>query len=256
MKPEPSPSLTPTTPAPTGEAAAAAYIAQELPKARKASRRARIIGLVLIGLIGGYISVISVTLVKFFQPQEAAQIASGMLLQHIASDGPALALQVERQIPLLIRQLPDYVIHQLPGYRQELEQAMGEQLQTHCTALGKELGKQMDELIASHQSDLKTLLAHPNDRAALRAVLPDLDQTVTGFLTTDAEGKVVQSYINDLANGLKDVEQHMDRLANGSNLTAEEKKVRRSLAVLAKAIKDNTKVPEAAPGAAAKLAKK
>ena len=256
MKPEQSPATPPATPAPTGEAAAAAYIAQELPKARKAFKRTRLVGLVLIGLVGGYISVISVTLVKFFQPQEAAQIASGMLVQHIASDGPVLALQIERQIPLLIRQLPDYVIQQLPGYRQEVELALEVELQSHCASLGRELGKQMDELIASHQSDLKTLLAHPNDRAAMRAVLPDLDQTVTGFLTADADGKLVQAYINDLAGGLKEVEKRVDRLANGSNLTAEEKKVRRSLAVLAKAIKDQTKQPEATPGAVGKLAKK
>jgi hypothetical protein len=256
MKPEQAPSTTPATPAPTGEAAAAAYIAQELPKARKAYRRAMIIGLVLIGLVGGYISVISVTLVRFFRPQEAAQIASGMLVQHIASDGPALALQVERQIPLLIRQLPDYVIQQLPAYRQEVELALEVELQGHCAALGRELGKQMDELIATHQADLKTLLAHPNDRAVLRTVLPDLDQTVTGFLTTDADGKLVQGYINDLAAGLKDIEKRMDRLANGSNLTPEEKKARRSLAVLSKAIKDNTKIAETTAVPVGKLAKK
>ena len=256
MKPEQTPSTTPETPATTGEAAAAAYIAQELPKARKALKRARIIGLVLIGLVGGYISFISVTLVKFFQPREAAQIASGMLVQRIASDGPALALQIERQIPLLIRQLPDYVIQQLPSYRQDVELALETELQAHCAALGKDMGRQMDELFANHQADLKTLLEHPNDRAALRTVLPDLDQTVTGFLTTDADGKVVQEHITDLADGLKEVEKHMDRLANGSNLTPEEKKARRSLAVLAKASKVKTKEPEITPAPASKLASK
>lgn len=255
MKPEQSPSTAPATASQPGEAAAA-YIAQELPKARKAFRRTRIIGLVLIGLVGGYISVISLTLVKFFQPQEAAQIASGMIVQHVASDGPGLALQVERQVPLLIRQLPDYVIKQLPLYRQDVELTLESELEGHCTALSKELGKELDEQIAEHQAELKTLLAHPNDRAALRAVLPDLDQTVTGFLTTDADGKVVREHINDLAAGLKEVEKHMDRLANGSNLSPEEKKARRSLAVLAKAIKDNTKVVATADAPLGKLASK
>jgi hypothetical protein len=255
MNPEQLPSAAPATSIQPGEAAAA-YIAQELPKARKAYRRSRIIGLVLIGLVGGYISVISLTLVKFFQPQEAAQIASGMLVQHIASDGPALALQIERQVPLLIRQVPDYVIQQLPVYRQEVELTLESELQGHCVALGKELGKQMDEQIAEHQAELKTLLARPTDRAALRAVLPDLDQTITGFLTTDADGKVVREHINDLAAGLKEVEKHMDRLANGNNLTPEEKKARRSLAVLAKAIKDNAKVVATTDAPVGKLASK
>jgi hypothetical protein len=255
MKPEQTPSTTPETPAGTADAAAA-YIAQELPKARKALKRTRIIGLVMVCLVGGYISFISLTLVKFFQPHEAAQIASGMLMQRIASDGPILALQVEREIPLLIRQLPDYVIRELPGYRQELELALEWELQNHCAALSRDVGKQMDIQIDGHQSELKSLLEHPNDRTVLRSVLPDLDQTITGFLTTDADGKVVQDHITDLANGLKEVEKHMDRLANGTNLTPEEQKARRSLAVLAKSIKDKTKEPDLAPAPVGKLARK
>ena len=90
MKPESSPSVTPITPSPTGDAAAAAYIAQELPKARKALRRARIIGLVLIGFIGGYFTVISVTLVRFFQPQAAAQVHR---LAHVRLGSAALWTQ-------------------------------------------------------------------------------------------------------------------------------------------------------------------
>lgn len=255
MKTEQIPSTTPATPAETGEAAAA-YIAQELPKARKALKRTRIIGVVLLCLVAGYISFISLTLVKFFQPSEAAQIASGMLIQRIASDGPVLAAQVEREIPLLIRQLPDYVIRELPSYRQETEQALMAELETHCAALSRQLGKQMDEQIESHQSELKNLLEHPNDRAVVRSVLPDLDQTITSFFTTDADGKVVREHITDLAAGLKEVEKRMDRLANGANLTPEEQKARRSLAVLAKAIKDKTKAPEVASTPVGKLASK
>ena len=255
MKPEQTPAPAPQTPAETSDAAAA-YIAQELPKARKALKRTRIVGLVLICLVGSYISFISLTLVKFFQPREAAQIASGMLVQHIASDGPTLALQIERQIPLLIRQLPDYVIRELPTYRQEVELALEGELRAHCAGLSRDLGKELDAQIDSHQSELKSLLEHPNDRAVLRTVLPDLDQTITGFLTADADGKVVQERITDLATGLKDVEKHMDRLANGAGLTPEEQKARRSLAVLAKAIKDKTNVPEVVPAPVGKLARK
>ena len=255
MKPEQTPSTAPQTDAGTGDAAAA-YIAQELPKARKALKRARIIGLVLLCLVGGYISFISVTLVKFFQPREAAQIASGMLMQRVASDGPILALQIEREIPLLIRQLPDYVIHELPAYRQELELSLEGELQAHCVVLSRDVGKELDAQIDTHQSELKSLLEHPNDRAVIRTVLPDLDQTITGFLTADADGKVVQEHITDLAAGLKEVEKHMDRLANGSSLTPEEQKARRSLAVLAKAIKEKTKVPEVASTRVGKLARK
>ena len=67
---------------------------------------------------------------------------------------------------------------------------------------------------------------------------------------------VCSEQINDLAAGLKDIEKRMDRLANGSNLTPEEQKARRTLAMLAKAIKDKTKVPELASAPVGKLAQK
>ena len=171
MKPETSASATPATSGPAGDSAAVAYIAQELPKARKALRRARVVGLVLLGLVGGYFTVISVTLVRFFQPQAAAQVASGMVLEHVANDGPALAVELERQIPLLIRQAPDYVIRQMPAYRQQAELVVETELQGHCENLAKEVGKQMDDLIATHASELRTLLDHPNDRAGKVKVL-------------------------------------------------------------------------------------
>jgi hypothetical protein len=256
MKPRPSRQPEPPTPAQTDEAAAIAYVAQELPRARKALQRTRMVGAVLLVLVGTYISIISVTMVRFLQPREAAEVASGMVVQHIASDGPELAARVERQIPLFIRQLPDYLIQHLPGYRQELEHSLEAQLQVHAAALAKDLAKELDQQLARHQADLKMLLASPNDRVALRAVLPDLDQTITGFLTADAEGMEVRRRINDLGAGLKDIANHMDRLANGSNLTPEEKKARRSLAVLAKAIRDNTKMAETSDSAAARLASK
>jgi hypothetical protein len=256
MNPEPTTPTTSVTPSATSEATAATYIAQELPKARLAFKRARIFGVVLICLVGAYISVISITLVKFSQPQEAAQITSGMLIQHISNEGPALLGEVEREIPHLIRQLPDYIIEQLPTYRRDTELVLESELRGHCDLLSKQVGKQMDGLIDAHQADLKALLQNPNNREAIRNILPNLDQTITDFLANDADGKVLHEHITELAAGLTEVQKHMDRLANGTNLTPEEQKARHSLAMIGKAIKDQTKELGSAPTAMGKLARK
>ncbi len=255
MKSERTPTTTPKTPAEAGDPAAA-YIAQELPKARLALKRARMVGLALLVLVGGYISIISVTLVRFFQPADAAEVASGMVMQHIATEGPALVVQVEREIPLLIRQLPDYVIRELPAYRQEVEQALMAEFQTHWSGLSRDVGKELDTQLAAHQDVLKELLQHPNDRDLIRAALPNLELTITSFLTSDADGKVVQEHITDIAAGLKEIEKRMDRLAKGTNLTPEEQKARRSLAVLSKAIKAQTSQPDVASRPVRKMAGK
>ena len=249
MKTEQGPAPSVENPASPGETTALAYIARELPKARQALKRGRITGLILIAIVGCYMAAISLTMSKFFQPKEAAQVASGMLVQHIESAGPALAVQVEREIPLLIRHVPDYILGQLPAYRTEAEKIVEAEFQTYCDSFSRDLGTQLDKLISEHKADIKTLLESANDRAALRKTLPDLGLAITSFLKTDSDGRVISQHVADLAAALKEVEKRMDRLANGANLTPEEKKARRSVAMLAKVIQDNSKdpVPTAIP---------
>lgn len=246
MKSEPATSPVTQNETPDGEAFAVAHLAQEVPKARRALKRTRIVGTILILAVGAYIGVISTILVGFSQPKEAAQVASGVLVQHVKSEGPALAAQVEREIPLLIRQAPDYLIKEIPGYRKELQQALETEYQAYCNSLSRDLDDQIDKLIDDHKAEIKTLLANANDREAIRKTLPDFDQVIAEFAKNDVDGRAVKSQIHDLAATLKEVEKRMDRLANASDLTAEEQKARRALAMLAKVIQDNSKTPEAA----------
>jgi len=241
-----------TTPA--GEAAAAAYLAQEVPKARRTLKRTRIVGTILILCVGAYIGVISTVMVNFLQPKDAAQIATGMLTQHVKSEGPALAAQIEREIPLLIRQAPDYLIKEIPGYRRELQRQLETEYQAYCNSFSKNLGDQMDKLIDDHKAEIKTLLENANDRETIRKTLPDFDQVITEFTRNDTDGRALKSQIDDLAASLKEVEKRMDRLANASDLTPEEQKARRALAMLAKVIEDNAKTPEGASQSVTKLA--
>lgn len=228
----------------TGGETAIAYLAQELPQARKTLKRTRIVGAILICCVGAYIGTISYIMVGFLQPQEAAQVASGMLSQRVASDGPAFAAQVEREIPLLIRQLPDYLIKEIPNYRKEFQKTLESECQNYCSAFSKDFGDQVDKLIDDHKAEIKTLLDNASDRAAIRKVLPDFDRVVTDFMKSDVDGIALKKHIDDLAAALKEVEKRMDRLANGKDLTPEEQKTRRALAVLAKVIQDNANVPE------------
>ena len=254
MNTEIFPSASPQTPAAAGDAVATAYIAAEIVKARKELKRTRIVGVVLVCVVATYITIISTTMVGFFQPGAAAQVASGMLMQHVSSDGKALTAKVEQQIPQLIRELPDYAIKELPRYRHEMEQTLETELQAHCETLSADVGYQVDLLIDSHHEAIKQVLANANNRAALRQALPDLNRTVATYLATDPDGRAIHQHITDLAVALKDVQTRMDRLAYGKNLTPEEKSARRSLALLAQAIQTDNKEPLKAHTANGKLA--
>jgi hypothetical protein len=244
MNPAKPPAATPEAAPLTGEAVVAAYLAQELPKARQALKRTRIIGVILILLVGAYIGTISAIMVKFFQPKAAAEIASGMLAQHVMNDGPILAAQLEREIPYLIRQLPDYLIGELPVYRKELQQSLETGYETYCNSLSRDLGNQIDQLIDEHQAEIKTLLEDANDRDTIRKTLPDFDKVITDCMKNDPEGQALKEHIDAWATVLKEVEKRMDRLANGKNLTPEEQKARHALALLSEVIQENTNPPE------------
>jgi hypothetical protein len=241
--PEPAPA--------SGEAVALAYIAQELPKARKALRRTQILGVALLCVVAAYISVITLMLTRFFQPKEAAQVAAGMLIQRIDSGGPLLTKELESQIPRLIRQAPEYVLAQLPVYRADLEKRVEADFQVHCDKFNKEFGAEIDRVLDEHKTEIRSLIEGAHDRTALRKALPDFEQAVKHFLTRETDGRVISQSIAELAKALKDIEKRMDRLANGTNLTPEEQTARRSLAMLAKAIRSNTEMPAVTANSAA-----
>jgi hypothetical protein len=244
MKTEPSPTATPDATPQTGEAVVAAYLAQELPKVRRAFKRARITGIILILFVGTYMGVISTIMVNFFQPKAAAEVATGMLVQHVASDGPVLAARIEWQIPHLIQEVPDYLITELPVYRKELQQSLETDYETYCNSLNKDLGEQMDKLIDEHKAEIKTLLENASDRDTIRKTLPDFDKVINASLRNNVEGQALKDHIDEIAAALKEVEKRMDRLANGSNLTPEEQKARKALALLSKVIQNTAQIPE------------
>ncbi len=244
MKTNPSPAAAPQKATLTGEAVLAAYLAQELPKARQLLKRTRIICMVLILFVGAYIGIISTIMVNFFQPKAAAEVASGMLAQHAVKDGPILAAKVEWEIPHIIHEVPDYLIGELPVYRKELQQSLEAEYEAYCNSLSKDMGDQLDRLIDDHQAEIKTLLENASDRDAIRKTLPDFDRVIAESMKNDAEGQALRQHIDEWAAALKEVENRMDRLANGSNLTPEERKARYALALLSKVIDANAKMPE------------
>jgi len=229
----------------SGESLAADYIAQELPKTRKLLKRTKIVCVILILFVGAYIGTITTITLNFLKPKAAAEVVSGMVMQHAQRQGPALATQIEREVPSLIRQAPDYLIKEIPAFRKELQRSIEAECETYCLAQSKELGVRLDELIDEHKAEIKTLLENANDRAAIRKALPDFDRIVVESMKKNVEGKAVNEHIGEWASALSEIRQRTDRLAKGENLTPEEQKSRHALALLAKVIRSDTQMPEA-----------
>lgn len=252
-----SPTPVPENPALSGDAIAAAFLARELPNARKTLKRTRIIGIALIVFIAAYIGIISTIMVGFFEPKAAADVASGMLTQRVATQGEVLLSHLEREVPLLIRETPDYLINEIPDFRKQLQAALTADNEAYCNSLNHQWGAQMDEFIDAHKPEIRKLLENASDRDAIRKVLPDFDKLITETMQKDVEGQAAKEHIDAWAAALKEVDQRVDRLANGQNLTPEEIKARHALAMLSTSIKQTAQLPETVPAVAvAQLAKK
>jgi hypothetical protein len=232
------------TPSSNGDFLAAEFFAKELPDARRALRRTQIWGVVLILFMGAYIGIISTILVGFFQPQAAAEVANGMLKEHFAKDGPVLLTQVEQEIPRIIQATPDLLIHEIPAFRQQMQEALAADCQTYCIGLTREFGTRMDQYIDAHQSEIHTLLENAGDRDAMRKALPDFDQYVTDTLLKNTEGQAAKEHIDAWEAALKEVDQRVDRLANAQDLSPEEIKARHALALLSAVTRQNTQLPD------------
>jgi len=224
----------------------AAYLAEELPKARRSLKRTRITCVILILFVAAYISTITAVMVNFFQPKAAAEVASGMMVQHARSEGPILAAQIVGQIPRLIHEVPDYLIGELPAYRKQLQRSLETEYEAYCNSLGRDLGKKIDMLIDTHKAEIKILLENANDRDAIRKTLPDFDKVIAETLKNNPEGQALQQHIVEWAAALEVVEKRMDRLANATDLTPEEQKARHALSLLSKVIESNTQLPAGA----------
>jgi hypothetical protein len=228
---------------PAPDTTATDYISQELARSRKALKRTRVVGAILVCGIAAYIGAITYILTGYFEPAEAAQVASGMLAQRVAADGPAFAASAESQILSLLHQTPDYLKQQLPVLRKELQAQFENEFRTYCGSLSANLGNKMDQFLDDHQGEIKSLLDNANDRAAIRRTLPSFDQMVADFVQNDVDGRTLKKHIDDLSLALKEVEKRMDRLANATDLTVEELKARRALAVIAKVTTQQTSIP-------------
>jgi hypothetical protein len=219
---------------PGSEPMASAYLALRLERARKTLKRTQLAGSILIAVVAIYFSIITYILVGFFQPDQAARVASGMLTERAEQNGPVIASGVEREIPVLLRETPDYLKRQLPVLRKEMQASFVNEFSAHCQSMSDKVGANMDNYIDDHKAEIQNLLENGDDRDAIRKQLPSFDDVVTDFVQHDADGRDLKKQIDELAVSLKDIEKRMDRLANATDLTPEEKKARRALAVIAK----------------------
>jgi hypothetical protein len=226
----PVPAVVPSS----GEAVAENYVADQLQSARAGLQRTRIIGIVLMVVIVGYLSYVTIKFQQSLRPDNAAEIASGMISQQVQDKGPEMAEQAKQRVQAMIAGLPDYALTQLPEYRVALEDRLEADLTKHCKETSDLLGQHLDQFLEEHKDKIKQILTTGQDREAVRQMGADLEHQLMEYLKEKpANGESVQDQINHSLRALREVEATVARLANAKDLNPQERKTRRAIALIA-----------------------
>ena len=241
--PTPEVPATPET-APAGRGSTAEkYIANELFAAQKALRTTQIVGIVLVAFITIYMGYMTAKVTGYAQPATAAEVAIGIIGEKVETGSSAAAESFKEQIPVIMKQLPDTVIATMPQAREALEEQVETDLRKYCKGTSDELGKHFDAFLKLHKDELKTVFEVGADKAALHKIGPSLEKELMGFISAPPEGggDSAKAKIDKALNVLKEIKAKTTRLATAKNLTTEERKTKRAIAIISHTVNKELK---------------
>lgn len=216
------------------------FIASELAEAKKNLKTLQIGGSLLIAVLGVYLGGIAGKFHRDLQPQEAAKIAKGLLMQRIDEAQPQLASYLREQAPAMIQQVPDYAMQQMPVYRESIEQDLESKFAKFANDTSAELDNLLDTFLQGHVDEFREIILSGQDKEVTDKVAADLRDMFVAYLADSSQGgESIQDKLDHALKALHDIEKKTTRLANAKDLTPQEAKTRRAIAVLFKTIEDN-----------------
>lgn len=214
------------------------YIDEELIKARKGLKTARIVMGVLVAIVLTYMSFITVQLGKFTDPEQAAELAVVYARPHLDTQVAALMEQLDTQIPKMLEGLPDQVLDSLPRYRADIQARITAAMTEQATKTSDEMGEQLDTFLEAHGDSVAELLRSSDDPDVVREFAVEITSEITRVLDEPGPGhESIREKLNLSLAALRGIEDHVARLAQGGkSLTEQEQKQRRVIGILIRTI--------------------
>ena len=224
---------------------AAKYVADQLQKARASFQKSRFVGIILILVVLSYMTFLVTSLQHYLDPHQAADLANSFITQQVEGKATDIADQLKEKIPAMIAQIPDYALEKIPEYREALEDKVEADFTSFAQATSAQFGKHLDVFLNSHVVQIKALLETAKDPEKLKALGPDLENEILEYLKEKPDdGESIKDKIDKSLEALKKVEAQMERLDNATDLTPQEKKTRRAIAIIAGTVDKNLEKPE------------
>ncbi|HSH95474.1 MAG TPA: hypothetical protein VK968_15130 [Roseimicrobium sp.] len=218
------------------------FVLDEYSAAQKAVRTSRLVAIGLIAFVGAYMGYVASELSKHLEPKNAAEHATGIIAGQVETHAGGLARRIETEAPAMVARVPNMILEQLPVWRKEVEDKLAEALRNSLRERQVELAKAIDTSLAEHNSAVKALVANAADKNALNEVAKELEKDVSVLLSAPGEGNnSLQKSFDNALLGLSTVEKQLTKLAENKNLTSQEKRTRRSIAIIVRKIKASQK---------------
>lgn len=220
------------------------YIQEEIEATKKSLLTTQIVGSAVVVVLFFYLGSIALRFQQNLEPTEAATITKGIVVQKVDEAAPKFTEYIKEQTPALIRQVPDYAIEQLPGYREQVEQRLESQFLAYCKDTSDELSNSMDNFLAANQDSFEQIMLTGTNEHETNVLAENLRVMFVDYLQNESDGGETISYkLNKALSSLHEIEQKTTRLASASDLTPQELKTRKAIAVMLSTI-DNAGLPQ------------
>ena len=211
------------------------YVNDQLQKSAESLKRTRIVGVVLIVIVLAYMSFVTRGLMQYFEPASAANIAMGAISERVTDSAEDLSKQLQSGVPNWLGQLPDFALKQIPIARLEIESRIEKTLTDSAKLTASQLEKTVDLFLETSKDDIKTVLKDSQNIEVVRQLGPQLEKEMLSYLKArDAGQESIQDKFDHALADLDKVAARVERLAKATDLTPEEKRARRAIAVLLK----------------------
>jgi hypothetical protein len=215
------------------EQVAQQFVASELAQARRSIKKARIVSVLLLAFVAGYMTILTSKLKPVLSPKGAAETATTIVSGQVSERAPVIAGQLREQIPAMVARIPDTVITKMPEWREQIETKLEDTLTDNLRDHSANFGKHLDVFLTDHQQQIGDLLNAANDKDKLRVVMGDIEKDMLGFLGESTDGKEsIKQKVDQALSTMTRMEKMVDRLANANDLTPQEKKTRRAIAII------------------------
>ncbi len=222
------------------EAVAETFVAEELASLKKTMLNTQIFGSAFVFILMCYMFTIANGFAQNFEPKTAAKITKGLVSQRLDEVQPQVSDYLKREIPTLIKSVPDMAMTQLPVIREDLESTIESEIDALAKETSGQLDQALDHFLTEKQDEFKTIILAGQDKETTDEVARAMRIMFVDYLNEDhGQDESIQAKLDHSLVALKDIAHRTHRMAYAKDLDAVEIKTRRAVACLFSTVRDN-----------------